>query len=124
MTLQENRYMNKKNPFKTTEKPNFNDEKNLSVNMTPFTKGMSSEDKKDLAKYAIGQEFSLQKFKLCVGFILFILGFVCFLLCIFDVINFEFTSKLANAKIVNASPGALFAIIGLILIISAKGKIK
>lgn len=116
--------MNKKNPFEINEKPNFDDEKNLSVSMKYFTEGMSSKDKKEVAKHAIDQEFGLQKIKLLVGSCLFILGFVCFLLGIFDVINFDFTSKIVNAKIVNASPGALFAIIGLILIIFAKGKIK
>ncbi|MBR6124432.1 hypothetical protein IKQ19_12695 [Candidatus Saccharibacteria bacterium] len=116
--------MNKKNPFETNEKPIFDDKKNLSVSMTPFTNGMSSEAKKELAKYAIGQEFGLQKIKLWAGIGLCFLGFVCLILGIFDIIDFEISSKLLNAKIVNASPGVIFAIIGVFLIHSANGKIK
>jgi len=116
--------MNKKNPFKANGKPSFDDEKNLSANISPLANGMTSEDKKNVAKYAIEKEYGLQNNKLIVGIMLFIIGFVCFLLGIFDVINFNFESQYFNAKVINASPGAFFAIIGLIIILSSNGKIK
>ena len=116
--------MNKKNPFETKENPDFDDDKNLSVSMTPFTNRMSSEDAKKVANNAINKEFRQKTKIFWAGVITILIGVVLFILGVNDIINLNLKIGNISAELINASPGVLFVIIGFLLIFSSDVKIK